>query len=82
MGHKKCKAVELDPAKDAAEEVPAPAPVAAAPAVVEPEKAAAPAASSCAAASCSAEIVGEDMCVLEGSEDEEEELSEIMLAGS
>lgn len=90
MGRKKRKTVELDPAKDAEELAaymppkdddaapPADAPAAA---VVETSSTA-PASSSYAVTSHSAEIVGEDIYVSDGSEDEEDELAEIMLAGS
>lgn len=93
MGRKKRKAAELDPAKDepsSADAAPPPkeesatdaavAPAAAA--LVEPENKTAPTSSSYAVTSHSAEIVGEDIYVSDGSEEEEEELAEIQLAGS
>lgn len=90
MGRKKRKAVELDAAQDESVSADAPPPKGEAPAVapavsvVEPESkaAAAPASSSYAVTSHSAEIVGEDIYVSDGSEDEEDELAEIQLAGS
>jgi len=96
MGRKKRKAVELDPSNDDEDELaaymppkdeapppaPAPAPVAATVPVVEVESnTAPPASSSYAVTSHSAEIVGEDIYVSDGSEDEEED-AEILLAGS
>jgi hypothetical protein len=89
MGRKKRKAAELDAADDELlsadappNEEPKAAVAATAAALVEPETKAAPTSSSYAVTSHSAEIVGEDIYVSDGSEDEEEELAEIQLAGS
>jgi hypothetical protein len=94
MGRKKRKAVEIEPsADDATNEAnvpeappakkPAPAPKETETvAVVEPESTSAPASSSYAVTSHSAEIIGEDIYVSDGSEDEEAETAEILLAGS
>ena len=88
MGRKKRKATELDESKDESlssdappKEEPTTAVVPAA-TLVEPEIKTAPTSSSYAVTSHSAEIVGEDIYVSDGSEDEEEELAEILLAGS
>ena len=80
------KAYIMPPAKEEPAVVPAvPAPAAAAPVapnVVEPEQTAAPTSSNYAVTSHSAEIVGEDVYVSSGSEDEESDAAEVVLAGS
>ena len=96
MGRKKRKLVDIDPSTDDAEKeadvseteaIPPqePSPAAKLPvAVVEPEITSAPASSSYAVTSHSAEIIGEDIYVSDGScsEDEQGETAEILLAGS
>ena len=94
MGRKKRKLAEADSSGDNAEketdvsesEVPPfrePSPAATLPvAVVEPEITSAPASSSYAITSHGAEIIGEDIYVSDGSEDEQDETAEILLSSS